>query len=93
MLAAPSICIFLSKLNRRNDNMYKEIEFSEDQIGFGLVFTNPNSGIRGLAGIFDTYEEAYQTGVERSKQVTVIRPEVVPWDREHYDKYAWVFNK
>ncbi len=30
--------------------MYKELAFSEDQQGFGLVFTDPSTGIRCLLG-------------------------------------------
>lgn len=73
--------------------MYKEIEFSEDQKGFGLVFTDASSGIRSLVGIFDTYEEADQIGQEGSKQSMMIRPEVVIWDRKNYEEYDWVYNK
>lgn len=73
--------------------MYKEIEFSEDQKGFGLAATNVSTGIRTLVGIFDTYEEAFATGTELNKQQKMFRPEVVPWNRENYDKYIWVIHK
>lgn len=73
--------------------MYKEIEFSEDQKGFGLVFTDPSTGIRCLVGIFDTPEEAFELGQEGIKQTTMIRPEVVIWDRKNHDEYAWVYHK
>jgi hypothetical protein len=73
--------------------MYKEIEFSENQKGFGLVFTDPATGIRNLVGIFDTYEEASQKGQEGNKQAMMIRPEVVIWDKKNYEEYDWVYNK
>lgn len=73
--------------------MYKEIEFSEDQKGFGLAFTDPSTGIRCLVGIFDTSEEAVQLGQEGIKQTTMIRPEVIVWDRKNYENYDWVYHK
>ena len=73
--------------------MYKEIEFSEGQKGFGLVFTDPATGIRNLVGIFDTYEDACQVGQTGSKQSMMIRPEVVIWDRKIYEEYDWVYKK
>lgn len=73
--------------------MYKEIEFSEVQKGFGLVFTDPSSGIRCLVGIFDTSEEACQLGEEGIKQTTMIRPEVVIWNKQNYEEYDWVYKK
>jgi hypothetical protein len=73
--------------------LYKEIEFSEGQTGFGLVFTDPSTGIRSLVGIFDTHEEAYKNGQKGSKQALMIRPEVVIWDRKNYELYDWVYKK
>ncbi len=73
--------------------MFKEIEFSEDQKGFGLVITNVTTGIRALVGIFDTYEEAYKIGMDQGKQQKGFRPEVIPWNKENYDKYIWVIHK
>ncbi|MEM5767859.1 MAG: hypothetical protein AAGU23_05805 [Bacillota bacterium] len=73
--------------------MYKELAFSEDQQGFGLVFTDPSTGIRCLLGIFDTSEEAFRLGQEGSRQTMMIRPEVVTWDRRNYEEYDWVYQK
>lgn len=73
--------------------MHKEFEFSEEQKGFGLVFTDPMTGIRNLVGIFETSEEAYQFGQAGNKQSSMIRPEVVTWDKENFEKYDWVYEK
>ena len=73
--------------------IYKELEFSENQTGFGLVFTDSSTGIRCLVGVFDTSEEAFKLGEEGSKQTTMLRPEVVQWNRETYEQYDWVYQK
>jgi len=73
--------------------MIKEIKFSEDQSGFGLAFTDPATGIRNLVGIFDTQEEAYKYGQAGIKNITMIRPEVIIWNKKNYGEYHWVYKK
>lgn len=73
--------------------MYKEFEFTEEQKGYGLAFTDPMTGIRCLVGIFDTYEEARLVGQDGCVQAMMIRPEILEWNRENYEKYDWVYKK